>query len=415
MKKLTLALVSSMVACSALLPLVPQFAFAAAGSSAGALNGRLDAISEILDHKAGDAPSLLEEVAGIVKANPKSARAHLLAGRLYERSGFNELAEQEYIKADELDPSTPHAVLDLFLLKLESDDLSGAWERLGYLMSRFPNDPAVSLMKAMILEGAGKNEKAEQMLEAALKNKQKRTGVATAVASTRLRQKRPAEAWELVQTDLARDPNYFRANVVAGEALMQLNQTERATKYLQKAYDMNPLDRNFVNVYATNLYRAGLYAKALEPALIYLSEQTDASKMTKAKMQVIVLLRKLSDKDIQDAIAAADKKLDKTQWQGRLQLALGDIFDSLGKRKLAEQAYGNGIELLPDMGRPYYRLAMDYEKDGRSQDAFMLYQKAYELQPQDQQVKSAFTRFYQRATNRHNDIAWRLKDWIRAR
>jgi tetratricopeptide (TPR) repeat protein len=282
-----------------------------------------------------------------------------------------------------------------------------------YIAKRFPDDPSLALTRALLLEAKGKKEIAEVFLTKALEGQDKRMGIATAVGDVRLRQGLPLEALRLAKRDLAKNPNYFRANVVAGEACTKLKRYKEGATYLRKAYELNPLDERFVNNYATDLYRSGQYVEALEPSLIFLATATKPDLLHKAKYQLQLLMKRTTEAQLITAVRSADKKLDHTLYQGRLHLALGDVFDKQGKRKLAEECYARGIELLPDIGRAYYRLARDFEKDKNYRQAYQLYQKAYSLEPKDNQVAAGYFRFGERYSNRDNDLAWKLKDMIR--
>jgi tetratricopeptide (TPR) repeat protein len=147
--------------------------------------------------------------------------------------------------------------------------------------------------------------------------------------------------------------------------------------------------------------------------LIFLATATKPDLLHKAKYQLQLLMKRTTEAQLITAVRSADKKLDHTLYQGRLHLALGDVFDKQGKRKLAEECYARGIELLPDIGRAYYRLARDFEKDKNYRQAYQLYQKAYSLEPKDNQVAAGYFRFGERYSNRDNDLAWKLKDMIR--
>lgn len=387
----------------------------AAPSSTASLEQQLTQIEDKLEHNAGIDEEAIKSIAEILKKNPRNARAHFAAGRMFDRAGYKSLAEQEFKIVDELSPKQPEAVLELFLLKMQADDFAAAFQLYAYLSTRFPDDPSLALMRALILEGQGQLAEAEKLLAKAQAASTKRLGIATAVGDIRLRQHKPAEALALAKQDLARDPRYYRAIVLAGEASMQLGQFDQGANYLRRAFEMNPLEATFVNVYASNLYHVGRYSEALQPALIYLAQQTDQKTMNRAKLQVRALLTRIPREEVVNIIAMTDKRLDRTAWQGRLHLALGDVFDSLKWRDLAMEEYKKGIELMPLMGRPYYRLAKDMEKSNRYYEALALYQQAYKLEPSDNQVKLSYARFHERMSNRNNDVAWRLRDWLHQR
>lgn len=408
MKVQSKLMISNVVALLAVNMLAPCYAAIQPDN----VNVRLGQIESQLNTSRNRESELLQEVSKIIESNPSNGKAHFLAGRILERTGFSTLAAQEFEKAEKLSPGTADAMLESFLLKLEQDDPQAAFDYIGYIAKRFPNDPSLALTRALLMESKGKTELAEVFIDKALDGKDKRLGIATAVGQIRLRQGKLAEALELAKYDLRKNPDYFRANYLAGQACTRMKHYKEAAGYYKVAYAQNPVDDRFVQEYAADLYRAGMYVEALEPAITYLALATKGDVMRKAKYQLQLLMKRTTDDQIIAAVRQVDRKLDRSIYQGRLHLALGDVFDSVGKRALAEECYARGIQQFPEMGRPYYRLAKDLEKDRNYEQAKDLYEKAYSLDPNDFQVAAGYVRFGMRYVNRKNDIAWQFKDLL---
>jgi tetratricopeptide (TPR) repeat protein len=407
-------LVSNLVALVAINAAAPCFALA----QSDAVNQRLGQIEGELNTNPNPQPQLLQEISKIVQQNPNNGKAHFLAGRVLQRMGFSTLATQEFDKADKLMPQTPDSMLEAFLLKMEQGEPEAAFDYIGYLAKRFPNDPALALTRALLMESKGQKALAEVFLKKALDGKDQRIGVATAVGNIRLRQGDYAEAVRLAQYDLAKNPTYYRAAVLAGEACTKLKRYKEGAGYYKRVYEANAnaLGDEQINNYATCLFRTEQFLAALDPALMYLAMATKPDVMRKAKYQVYSLMKQTKSTQWMPVINKVEARLEHTIYQGRLDLALGDVFDTLGHRHIAEQFYAQGIVQLPTLGRPYYRLARDFELDGQYEKAKALYEKAYALDPNDKDIAGGFACFVlSRYVNRKNDIAWQLKDLVQKR
>lgn len=356
---------------------------------------------------------MLQRIQAIIKSQPNNAKAHYLAGRIYDAAGYDDLSEQEFKISDNLDPTKPGAVLDIFTKMVMRDDFAGAYKYLNYVRKRFPDDPNLLLMQGIFAQARGLTSLAENSFSLALKSPKASVGVATALAEIRLRQQRYQEALELAGRDLSKQPHHFRATVVSGEALIGMGQVDKGLALLEKAYAMAPADKELSQVFATNLYQFHRYSQALNPAMTYMSMCTDPKTLHAAKNSVRKLALEVPRNEVKNALDTVAQKLSKTVFEGRLHLAMGDVFDSLDWNGLATAEYEAGIKLDPTVGRAYFRLARDQERSNQYELALVNYRTAYDKSPKDPQVKRAFVRFDTRMKNRDNDLAWRLRDWIR--
>lgn len=406
-------LVSHLVALVTISCTAPCFALA----RTDAVDQRLGQIESELSTSQAAKPEMLQEISKIVQANPNNGKAHFLAARVLQRMGFSALATQEFEKADKLSPQTPDSMLEAFLLKLEQGEPEAAFDYIGYVAKRFPDDPAIALTRALLMESKGQKALSEVFLKKALDGRDKRIGISTAVGNIRLRQGYYAEAVKLAKYDLAKNANYLRAGILAGEASTKLKLYKEGAGFYQRPYEANPngFAEAQLNNYATCLFRTDQFVAALDPCLMYLATATNPDIMRKAKYQLQSVMKRTSEDQWASAIKTVENRLNHSVYQGRLDLALGDVFDSMNKRRLAESCYERGIESLPYMGRPYYRLARDFQLDGEYEKASDYYLKAYSLEPKDPEIASGLARFSTRYLNRQNDIAWKLKDLVQRR
>ncbi|HEY9789911.1 MAG TPA: hypothetical protein V6D22_05915 [Candidatus Obscuribacterales bacterium] len=395
--------------------LTSSSAFAASDTAtppaAGSIFGRIAVIETRLNEGKADQQTG-KQIQDVLKAAPNNARVHWLAAKYYQKLGLTDSSEKEFDMVDKLDPKQPDAVLASFADKLEHGDVAGAYEDYDYVRQRFPDDPMLMFMEAQRAEAKNKQADADWYIERAMEVAPIRAGIATAAGAIRLRQGRPNEALSLALQDLAKQPDNYRSNAVAGEACIDLHRYEEGARYLRKAFNLRPLDPIYNNAYTASFYRARLYSEALEPAMLFMAQCTKQNEMDTAKQQLIEIVKYVPQSDVENTSAAADRLLSKTAWQWRFHLALADVYDRMGWNKLAERHYLFGINLNPHVGRAYYRLAKDYQRDQHMREAFHLYHLAYQCDPHDGDILLAAQRVIERSSNHHNDLAWQLKDWL---
>lgn len=351
----------------------------------------------------------VERLGNILAAHPSDAHAHYLAGKIYEHQGLTGLADEEFQKADQLAPNQSESVLESFVSKMEGNDVPGAMQDFGYLAERFPDDPSVLLMWSMIWAGKGKPDMAESYLKEALTVAPIRVGVAAAAGSLRLSQHRDKEALELARQDLAKDPQNYLANAVAGQACMHLGMVEEGGRYLRRAFAVRPLEKINDNAFAASFYKAGMYGDALAPAMVYMASSTAADELKTAKAQVTMIIKQLPLTECENVANMVDGLLKKTPFRVRFQLSLADVYDGFGWLGLAEHHYMTGIGIDSNVARAWYRLGVDCQKQGRLEDALMFFTNAEFRDAKDKQVRIACRRAVERHANRSNDLARAMK------
>lgn len=348
----------------------------------------------------------------LVKKDPNNAKAHYLLACVYQRAGFDDLSEQEFLKSNEITPLKKDILLDLFTARLEKNDLGAAGKFFGYLQKRFPSDGVVMFMRGSII--AQKDpELADKVFNEAIDLAPTDSPVRTSVAAYRLHWNRPQEAYDLAMVDLKKFPNRLVTQIIVGKSLVGLGRPNEAIPYLKLAYEAAPTDTNLADVYYRTLMQVGKIHEAVEPSLISLAMQTDHMKMEKCKASVNTLLGLVPRSEVTAAIQSADSKLAKSSYQSRLHLAMGDVFDRAGLNTLAIAEYKKGLQYDPTVARGYYRLAMDMNQAGNYSEAMKYFIEAYNYSPTDRQVLQGMSRLKDRLNNRDNDIALRTKDWFR--
>lgn len=359
--------------------------------------------------------AVISALGQIVSRDPKNARAHFVLGRALDMAGFASLAEEEFRKADELDPTRPGALLELFQSKLDADDRVGAYKLLGYMAYRFPEDPSVLYMQGLFAFSQGNNQRAEEKLSQALRSPKAVVGVKSMIAALRINQKRYDEAVNLADADLKTKPDHFYANLMKGQALFLSGHSRQAIPYLKEAFNQRPVHPGAAELYARACQQQGLYADALEATLYEMALTTKHADLEKVKLRAAYLLRFSNARITANVAAMARRRLAGRSEAPRLYFALGDVLDRLGRRREAIGQYKLGLAEDPRLGRGWYRLARDFEHTGDISNAMLCYIKALELNPEDTQIVLSANRFHNRLVNRKRDVAWQLKQLIRYR
>lgn len=357
--------------------------------------------------------AVLQGLAGVVGSDPRNAKAHFVLGRALDMAGFASLAEEQFRKADELDPTRPGALLELFQSKLDADDKVGAYQLLGYMAYRFPDDPAVLYMQGLLEFSRGQNGKAEEKLNRALQSPRAVTGVKSMIAALRINQHNYAQAVVLAEADLAKNPQHFYGNLMKGQALFLDGKAKQAIPYLKKAYEQRPQHPGVAELISRAYQQQGWYADALEAALYEMTLQTRADELEKAKTRVAYLVRFLDAKQTANVTEIAERRLNGRAEAPRLYFALGDVLDRLGRRREAISLYVEGLRNDPDLARGWYRLARDYERGGDIKGAVNAYSEAMRLAPNESQIALSALRFSRRLENSKRDTAWQIKQLFR--
>ncbi len=391
--------------------LAPQ---AVAATEAAAPGSELAALEKQVED--GNATTaVIEKLGHVVERDPKNARAHFILGRALDMAGYASLAELEFRKADELDPTRPGALLELFQSKLDAEDRVGAYKLLGYMAYRFPEDPAVLYMQGLYEFSQGRNQKAEDKLNQALHSPRAVTGVKSMIAALRINQGRYADAIKLADDDLKVKPDHFYANLMKGQALFLSGHPSQAVPYLKKAYEERSTHPGIAELLSRSYQAQGFYADALEPALYQMALTTKQEDMERVKKRVAYLERFLNASQTANVAAMARRRLGGRAEGPRLYFGLADVLDRLGRRREAIATYEKGLLEDPRLARGWYRLARDFEAAGDMGSAAISYRKALDLAPQDTQIVLSALRFSNRLENSKRDVAWQIKQLLRRR
>jgi tetratricopeptide (TPR) repeat protein len=355
----------------------------------------------------------LPSLEAILAKEARNSRAHFLLGLVLERSGFADLASQEYDRALELDPNS---ALKIFVSKWENSGPLSAAAYQKYVRDRYPHDPSLLLMQAYQDSKRGSEAGAERCYLEAMSRHAGVLGVATAFSAFRLSQRRFEEALRLADCDLNLKKDFLPAALVKGEALLQERKYLAALPIIQKAYDAerdgNGSESRKAAELLCRLYQCqGLYKAALEPALVGLALSPQA-QVPAAAASTARSLKYCPDSFVSETVQSLLNRYNDPELSNRFLLRLAQVAGRNDRTCLCQQFWSQAAKIKP-AALPYFSLACIKERQGAYAEAEKLLQAACHYAPQEKPVSTAYRRLSLRLNNRHRDLAWKLKDLLK--
>lgn len=363
-------------------------------------------------NRSKDFNQALDSLQSLLKREPRNVEAHMMCGKVLQHLGYEGLADEQYRLADQLDPSKPDSILMLFHNKLKSQGPGAAYEYLQYVQRRFPRDPSVLVMQGLMEKD---KTKAEFYYRDAMESNPNTPGLATWLGVLRLEQGKYREAMEFADRDLKLKADSLEANLVKAKALVLLYRYKEAIPYLQTALKGAYDRRSVADLLSRSLISTGQFGEALEPTLTCLAyiPMKERSAVDQIKTRLFVILQHVNANELINTLAVVRRSVQISEQMAMLYFASGDVLDRLGKTKLAEEAFTEGIKLSPYHGRPFLRLGIIFERRGDYERAFQYYLRAFQLDQTDRQISSCLFRISTRAKVQKQDLSWMIKDWSR--
>lgn len=361
-----------------------------------------------------DTNAALDELQDLIKREPNNVEAHMLCGKVLTLLGYEGLADDQFKIADKLDPSQPDSVLSLFHNKLQKDGPMAAYEYLRYVQKRFPKDPSVLIMQGLMERVHGNEAKAEFYYRDAMDKNPDTPGIATALASLKLSQKRYKEAVKIAEHDLKLKNEYPTANLAKGQALMHMGRFAEAIPYLRTALKGVADQGGVADVLSRALICNGQYGEAIYPTLVVMSRisMKDRNKVNMLKQRLYFILGKVDAAELLNSLQMIRREITFQEKMASLYFASGDVLDKTGHANEALEAFEAGIKLYEYSGRPFLRVGIIKENQRDYQGAFKSYEKAYSLSPNDREVAARLLRLLKRAPAQQKDLAWKIKDLV---
>jgi tetratricopeptide (TPR) repeat protein len=355
----------------------------------------------------------LKEVTTALEANPNDPKARTIVGLTYQRAGYVDMARAEYQKAWQLDRKFTDPLFLLTALEMKNNP-KAAGAITDQALQYLNNDGKALTRLGALMQLYRKYDLAEKLFRRAVQLQPNSTELASARAFSLVRQQKYNEA--IVEADKALQLKgaYGAAFAAKGEALLALNHPREAEDALEQAFHADPTDVHVNGLYTRALLRRDKFDQALEPMLFSLALTTDQPNVSlPLRVSLLQVLSHLNASQVDKTIETVSARLNDADMRANLHFALGDVFDRGGKFKLAIRQYEKGLVIKPDFARAYFRIGKDFELYYRNWDkANYYYKRAYELNPQDKEVRVRYGKSLQRIANRRNDLATQLKDLL---
>jgi Tfp pilus assembly protein PilF len=195
-----------------------------------------EAITKALQlYEHGQLDAARTEVSAAIKAEPKSSEAHILAGRIAEKSGDLNSAVSEYAVAGSSKGRLAAAAL---LIKARAYSVAEEW--IAKCLATFPNDSAMKGYRALLAERQGNSRKAQADAEAILAENKGDVIANAVLAEQALNRKDSSYALTLIDAGLATDPADERLLRLKAQALAERNLPDQAVAVYKGLISTDP-------------------------------------------------------------------------------------------------------------------------------------------------------------------------------
>ncbi len=361
----------------------------------------------------------LDNLRQLISRDQNNAMAHYIMAMSLERQGFEQLAADEFARAEKAKPdfADPHYRRCLLLFRMQETE--AALDEIKQCERLFADDGEQLFNLGLVAESHAQRQEAQRLFEKAAKAKNRALGVGLSLARFRISQGRFYEALQALEWDLRIDKQNTPALMAKAETFYYLHRRQDSMRLFSIAYRQNPCEQKAAERACESLLSNGETREALRAAFFNLTCSTQSEELTEsAKDLCLTILKRVNDRDAFSVADEVGSVMTQTKYCRFLYFALGDIFDRCGKKNQAMAEYEQGIKRCTTckhdediVGRGMYRLALDKEEFARDyQSALQLYEKALALRPTDVEIEHHYLRLKDRLANRNNDFAWKLKD-----
>ena len=188
----------------------------------------------------GQFQSARTEVEASIKAEPKVADAHLLAGQIAERLGDPKTALDEYVGADSEQARVAAAAL---LIRARAYSLAEEW--IAKCLASLPNDRTMKAYRALLAERVGDRRKARADAEAILAEDSGNVVANAVLAEEALARNDPDYAVKMIEAGLSADPSDKALLQLKAQVLSERGQTEKAIEVYRTLVAADPTSSSY--------------------------------------------------------------------------------------------------------------------------------------------------------------------------
>jgi tetratricopeptide (TPR) repeat protein len=301
----------------------------------------------------------------ILKAHPADAEPYAHLGVLEARQKRYKEAAADYRKALAIGPRLPALRLNLGLALFKGGDLKGAIQEFQPLLKEAPESSPdnlrLSILIGMAHYGLGEYAEAVPYLKSASDRDQNNLSLLLALAHSYLWSKQFKYVMDVYQEILTLNAESAEADMLAGEALDEMKDSDGAIKMFRSAIAASPNDQyaHFGLGYLLMIQKR--FADAVPE---FKADLEIAPSQAQARVFLGDCYLRLEDsKDAQPELERAVKD-DSSIELGHLDL--GDIYAAQGRNSAALAQYLSAAKLNPDDADPHWRLSRLYRTMGQA-------------------------------------------------
>ena len=313
----------------------------------------------------------------VLAGRPSSAEAYAHLGLLAARQQDYSSAIASYRKALALDPSIPGLTLNLGLALFKSGQVQPAIQTLVPLLREEPSPPEAQRLNVLIGTGyyaLGDYAAAIPYLKQATLHDPQSLELRLILVHTCLGAKQLQCVMDTYHELLLLNAESAEADMLAGEALDEMNDDPAAIEQFRAAIKANPAEPNAHFALGFLLWKLKRYEEAASEFQAELSNVPDH----------VQALTYLGDSDIQleqpdGALPLLERAVQIDRGVGLAHVDLGIIYAGRDRPLDALQQFQTAAKLMPDDPGVHYRLARLYQSMGKKDEAKVEFDKTLSL------------------------------------
>jgi tetratricopeptide (TPR) repeat protein len=166
---------------------------------------------------------------------PDSAASHLILARMLLREGYDPVAEQELLKAAQLDPKLPGVHLFLGELYTYKSQIDKAISELNQELAINPVSPEALYKLADAYTHVQRWDDAQRCLQRSIWMDSTATGPYVLMAKVLLKKGEPVLGARAAMKAISMDPNNYYAHFLLGQAYLKLGKTAEADTEMKRS------------------------------------------------------------------------------------------------------------------------------------------------------------------------------------
>jgi tetratricopeptide (TPR) repeat protein len=374
----------------------------------------LSRIEALIDKGEPPTEKDFDELNAILQREPQNTRAHMVTGMAAEALKLPEQAMEQYDEAVKLSPNDPKPLVDLLFSRIRAGQGASCTGMIAMARKRFPHDPEIAFLTGWDAVNHKTLVKAQIALTEALKEKPDIPWLNATYADLMLIEGGYNNAYKYAKRELAKSPNNPKANYVAGMALAHQGRFADAIAYLGKSAITQPQNSELTGNLARISNWAGQYDKVLPAALAYLSVTVSAYTVDPQMKAILVdALRHTKKAQAMKIVDDFVLHFPAATSNAYFQNVLGEALAEVGWHQEARERFKDAIKIQPNCGIAQFNLGRDYELNQHDYAAALAcYRIAKLTAPSELHVSDYAERLEERLSNRNQDLAWQLRDWM---